>query len=118
MMVRAVLPNPGYILKPGQFVRVKLMGATRPNGIQVPQQAVVQSKTGPLIFVINSESKAEAHSVELGPWNGDNWIIVNGLSKGDRVIVNGVNKILPGSVVKVVQESSDQKSAEGASKQS
>jgi membrane fusion protein, multidrug efflux system len=118
MMVRAVLPNPGYILKPGQFVRVKLMGAIRPQGIQVPQQAVVQSKNGPLLFVVNSEEKAESRSVELGPWNGNNWIIASGLNNGDRVIVNGVNKVLPGSAVKVIPESSEQNSGEGASQQS
>lgn len=99
LMIRAALKNPNHILLPGQFVRVNVSGATRPNAIVVPQQAIVQSKAGTLVFVVNSENKAEMRPVELGPWDGNNWIIYSGLKKGDEVIVEGVNKVLPGSLV-------------------
>lgn len=99
LMIRATLPNPHSILLPGQFVRVNVLGATRPNAVVVPQQAVVQSKGGTLVFIVNDQNHAEMHPVEAGPWDGKNWIINSGLKKGDRVIVDGVNKLLPNALV-------------------
>lgn len=100
LMIRAVVKNPKDVLLPGQFVRVNVLGAIRPNAISIPQQAVVQSKTGSLVFVVNKENQAEMRPVELGPWDGNNWVINSGLKAGDEVIVEGVNKVLPGSKVK------------------
>ena len=104
LMVRAVLPNPNNILRPGQFVRVKIHRATRPNAIVVPQQAVQQSQNGPFVFVVNAENKAEVRSIVPGPWDQDNWVIYGGLKTGDRVIVTGVNKVMPGSPVTITKE--------------
>ena len=100
LMIRAVLKNPNNILLPGQFVRVNVIGATRPDAIVVPQQAVVQSKGGTLVFVVNADNKAEVRPIEAGPWDGTNWVINSGLNPGDIVIVDGVNKVLPGASVK------------------
>lgn len=104
MVIRATLPNPDTILRPGQFVRVKVLGATRPNAIVIPQRAVAQSQNGSYVFVVDDENKAQTRPVELGPWDGGNWVIYEGLQGGDRVVVDGINKILPGSVVKIKQE--------------
>lgn len=104
MMIRSVLRNPNKMLRPGQFVRVKIHGAKRPNAIVVPQQAVQQGENGTLVFVINAENRAEMRLIEPGPWDGDNWVIYSGLKAGDKVIVGGVNKVLPGSTVKIAKE--------------
>lgn len=103
MMIRAVLPNPSDILRPGQFVRVKIHGATRPNAIVVPQTAVMQGQNGTFVFVVNAENKAESRSIEPGPWEQDNWVVYGGLKEGDKVIVSGINKIVPGSPVKIIK---------------
>jgi len=98
---RAELPNPDGLLRPGQFVRVILGGAQRPNAILVPQRAVLEGPQGKFVYVVTSESKAEARPVELGDWQGDDWIVTAGLSPGDRVIFVGVMKIGPGAPVRV-----------------
>lgn len=105
---RAELPNPDGLLRPGQFVRVILGGAQRPNAILVPQRAVLEGPNGKFVYLVNSESKAEARPVELGDWQGDDWIVTAGLSPGDRVIVDGVMKIGPGAPVRVADPDAPQ----------
>lgn len=102
-----MLPNPNNILLPGQFVRVKIHGAKRPNAIVVPQKAVIQGQEGTFVFVVNAENRAEVRPIEPGPWDQNHWVIYGGLEKGDRVIVDGINKVLPGSsvVIKEAQSS-------------
>lgn len=104
LMVRAVLPNPNDILRPGQFVRVRIHGAKRPNAIAVPQTTVQQGEQGSFVFVVNADNQAEVRPIIPGPWDQNNWIIWEGLKPGDLVIVNGVNKVLPGSLVKIIKE--------------
>lgn len=98
---RAELPNPDGLLRPGQFVRVILNGAQRPNAILVPQRAVLEGPQGKFVYLVNSESKAEARPVQLGEWQNDDWIVTAGLNAGDKVIVDGVMKIGPGAPVRV-----------------
>lgn len=98
MSVRAVLPNPEGAIKPGQFLRVRILGAVRPDAILVPQRAVLQSAKGMFVYVVD-DAKAEIRFVEAGDWYGNDWIINSGLQKGDRVIIDGVNKVQPGSPV-------------------
>lgn len=102
MMIRSVLKNPDNLLRPGQFVRARVLGAIRPHAIAVPQKAVVQSKSGTFVFVVNDKNTVEARPIEPGPWDGQNWIIYGGLKNGDLVVVDGVNKIVPGAHVKIV----------------
>ncbi len=99
MLIRAILPNRENILRPGQFVRVRVFGATRPDAIVVPQRAIVQSKNGNFVFVVGKDNKAEVRHVDLGPWDQQNWVIFGGLQPGDEVIIDGVNKLLPGAPV-------------------
>lgn len=98
---RAELPNPKGLLHPGQFVRVTLNGAQRPQAILVPQRAVLEGPKGKFVYVVNADSKAEARPVEVGEWYEDNWIVSSGLNAGDKVIVDGVMKIGPGAPVQV-----------------
>ena len=98
---RAELPNPNGLLHPGQFVRVVLSGAQRPQAVLVPQRAVLEGPQGKFVYIVNSESKAEARTVTVGDWHGDDWIVTAGLSAGDKVIVDGVMKIGPGAPVQI-----------------
>lgn len=98
---RAELPNPGGRLSPGQFVRVILSGATRPDAILVPQRAVMEGPAGKFVYVIGAEDKAEPRPVEVGDWHGDRWLIHGGLRAGDRVIVDGALKVMPGAPVQI-----------------
>ena len=101
LTIRAVLPNPNDILRPGQFVRVRICGAKRPDAIALPQTAVQQGKNGPFVFVVNQDQQAEVRPIVPGPWSQNDWIIWSGLNPGDVVIIDGVNKVLPGSSVKI-----------------
>ena len=98
---RAELPNPDRILRPGQFVRVILRGASRPNAVTVPQRAVLEGPQGKFVYVVNPNNQAEARPVELGEWSGEDWIITAGLKAGERVITDGVMKLGPGAPVRI-----------------
>ena len=100
---RAELPNPDGVLRPGQFVRVMLGGASRPNSLSVPQRAVIDSPFGKIVFVVNKDDKLEPHPVELDGWSQGDWIVTKGVQAGDRVLVEGFIKAHdPGMTVKPV----------------
>jgi membrane fusion protein (multidrug efflux system) len=101
--MRAELPNPEGRLRPGQFVRVLLKGATRPNAVAVPQRAVLDGPQGKFVYVVNEKSAAEPRPVQAGEWAQDQWIITSGLKEGDRVIVDGVMKLGPGAPVRIAE---------------
>jgi membrane fusion protein (multidrug efflux system) len=101
--MRAELPNPDALLRPGEFVRVILRGATRPNAITVPQRAVLEGPQGKFVYIVNAESKVEPRPVDAGEWHGEQWIITKGLSAGDRVVTDGVMKLGPGAPVRVAE---------------
>lgn len=103
-MVRAVLPNPKQALRPGMFVTAYLKGAVRPGAIVVPQLAVQQGSNGHLVYVVNESGIAEVRPVIVGDYYGERDIVIpTGLHAGDRVIVEGVLKVVPGQPVKVVE---------------
>lgn len=101
LLVRAVFSNPDADLRPGQFVRIKLYGAQRPNAIFVPQRALLQKKGGMFVYLIQNDNKVIAQDVSAGDWYKDYQIITNGLKPGDRIVVDGINKIFPGMSVNV-----------------
>jgi membrane fusion protein (multidrug efflux system) len=100
-LIRVSVPNPKGLLRPNQYVRVHLLGATRPNGIMVPQRAVQQSAKGHFVWVVGKDNLAEMRPVEVGEWNGDDWFIDEGLAAGDVVIVDGTLRLAPGAAVSV-----------------
>jgi len=100
---RAVLPNSDQSLRPGQFVRVTLAGATYINALAVPQRAVLEGPTGKIVMTVNAQGLVEPRPVEVGAWAGADWIITSGLNAGDRVIVDGVMKARPGAPVKIAE---------------
>jgi membrane fusion protein (multidrug efflux system) len=98
---RAEVANPGGVLRAGEFARVVLAGAVRPGAIVIPQRAVLESPKGKFAYIVNAEGKAEPRPLEVGDWTGDGWVINGGLKPGDKVIVDGVMKIGPGTPVKI-----------------
>jgi membrane fusion protein (multidrug efflux system) len=98
---RAELPNQRGRLKPGQFVRVELSGAVRPDAITVPQRAVLEGPQGKFVYVVDAQGKAERRTVEVGDWQGDDWIIQKGLNTGEKVIVDGLLTSGPGAPVRI-----------------
>jgi membrane fusion protein, multidrug efflux system len=101
--VRAEIPNSDSSLRPGQFVRVLLGGASRPDTLSVPQRAVIDSPFGKMVFVVTPDDKLAPRPVELDGWSQGNWIIAKGLKSGERVLVEGFIKAnTPGMTVKPV----------------
>ena len=100
---RAELPNAEAVLSPGQFVRVILHGAVRPNALLVPQRAVLEGPQGKFVYLVNEKNQAESRPVQVGEWSGDAWIITGGLKGGERVITDGLMKLGPGAPVKISQ---------------
>ncbi|MFO1311393.1 MAG: efflux RND transporter periplasmic adaptor subunit [Burkholderiales bacterium] len=102
-LLRATIPNPDGVLRPGVFVRARVLGAVRNNAILVPQQAVLQGARGHFVVVVDKESKAQIRGVQVGPWYGNDWFILDGLKPGDVVVTDGVARLAPGVPVKVSQ---------------
>jgi membrane fusion protein (multidrug efflux system) len=101
-LVRAELPNPQGVLRPGMFVKALVKGAVRPNALVVPQKAVQQTANGHVVYLVGAGDKAEVRPVVVGDWVGSDWVINQGLKAGDRVIVEGFQRLAPGAPVKVV----------------
>ena len=98
-LLRSTFPNPGTVLRPGQFVRVHILGLVRPNAVVVPQRAVQQGAKGHFVWVVNKESKSEPRPVVVGDWIGDAIFINEGLRSGDRIVVDGGLTLRPGEPV-------------------
>ena len=93
--MRAVLPNPNKELRPGMFVTAEVRGSMRPNAIIVPQLAVQQGANGHIVYVVNAGGGAEVRPVLVGDYVGTRDIVItNGLAAGDRVIIDGVMRVV------------------------
>jgi membrane fusion protein (multidrug efflux system) len=101
--LRAEFPNPARLLVPGQFVRARIQAGTRPDGILIPQRAVRITPEGGTVMVVGKDNKAEVRTVKVGDLQGGNWVVLEGLKPGDKVIVNGLQKVQPGQPVTVAK---------------
>lgn len=99
--LRAQVPNPGLVLLSGQFVRAMIETGVIADGIMVPQRAVTVSDRGASVMVVGPKNIAVQRPIKLGALNGKNWIVLSGLKAGDRVIVNGLQKVRPGAAVSI-----------------
>ena len=99
-LVRATFANPKGELKPGQFVRVHVLGVIRPNAVSIPQRAVQQGAKSHFVWIVGKDGKAEQRIIETGQWAGDNWIIDRGLQGGEQVVVDGAIRVSPGAQLK------------------
>ena len=105
VLVRGIIANnkaravSDYDLIPGQYAPVRVILGQDPAALLIPQPALVESQIGKQVFVVNVENKVESRSVEVGRGYQGQWIIKKGLKKGEKVIVEGTQKVRPGVVV-------------------
>lgn len=97
---RAIFKNDQDKILPGEFVRVRLQGATRPNVIAIPQRAIMSSQQGKQVWVLSKEDKAEARNITLGQESGELVIVESGLKVGDKVVTDNLMKIRSGASLK------------------
>jgi membrane fusion protein (multidrug efflux system) len=97
--LRAEFDNPDERLLPGMFVRVRLVTHDRPGVFRVPQDAVIQTMQGHQVMLAGDGNQVEARPVRTGEWLGTDWIILDGLERGDRVIVDHLMQVHPGVAV-------------------
>jgi membrane fusion protein, multidrug efflux system len=97
--VQATFPNPKHIILPGQFGRIRVRVRQRQDVLLVPQRAVEELQGLQSVLTVGPDNKALAHSVVLGDRTGTDWIVDQGLKPGDRVIVEGLMLVRPGSPV-------------------
>jgi len=102
VLLRAEFPNPNRDLLPGSFVRIRIAQAKIDKAIVVPQRAVQMTSNGANVLVVEADGKVQVQPVRTGAMSGDQWIIQDGLKEGQQVIVDGLQKARPGSVVKPV----------------
>jgi membrane fusion protein, multidrug efflux system len=103
VILRVVFPNPKDILLPGMFVRTVVQEGVNKKTILIPQQAVSRDPKGnPFTLIVDAESKVQLRMLTLDRAIGDQWIVSSGLAQGDRVIIEGMQKVTPGASVKAV----------------
>jgi membrane fusion protein (multidrug efflux system) len=95
-----LFPNPGNILRPGQYVRVRAVTDIRRNALLVPQRAVTELQGRYEVAVVDRANKVNIRSVTIGERSGSMWIIESGLAPGERVVVEGIQRVRPNLVVK------------------
>ena len=101
--LRMVFPNPDYLLLPGMFVRAELEEGVNEGAILVPQQGISRDFKGrPIALVVNASGQVEQKDLELDRTVGDQWLVSKGLTAGDRVIVDGLQKVRAGATVNAV----------------
>jgi membrane fusion protein (multidrug efflux system) len=109
--VAAIFPNPNNVLRPGQFARVRAVTKTREKALLVPQRAVTEMQGSYQVAVVTPENKVDIRPVKVGERAGSLWIIDKGLHPGERVVVEGLQKVKAGMTVepKPFQETTDEK---------
>lgn len=115
--LRVIVPNPEQLLLPGMFVRARVANGERPGALLVPQQGVTRDPRGQATaMVVGAGGKVEQRQVKVSRAIGDAWLVDAGLEAGDRVIVEGLQKIQPGATVDATERGSAPKPAASAAK--
>jgi membrane fusion protein (multidrug efflux system) len=91
-------------MRPGQFGRVRLAATVAENALLVPQKAVTEIQSTKVVYVVGSDNKVAVRSVTLGDRVGSDYIITDGLKAGERIIVEGLQKVRPGAVVNPTEQ--------------
>ena len=97
--VAALFPNPNNLLRPGQFAKVRAVTKTKERAILVPQRAVTEMQGSYQVAVVTPENKVDLRPVKVGQRSGSWWIIDHGLKQGERVVVEGLQKVKAGMTV-------------------
>jgi membrane fusion protein (multidrug efflux system) len=116
-ILRMVFPNQKHTLLPGMYVRALVRQGVVDKAILVPQQAVSRDPKGnPVALIVDSSGKVDQRMITVDRAIGDKWLVTSGLKRGDRVIVEGIQKVRPGVAVKVVPADADRKEGPEAAK--
>lgn len=102
ILTRAIFPNRDGALLPGQFVRVKMTGIVMPGAIVVPKIAISQGPLGPFVYLVEKDNVARARPVRIYRELPDGFVVRKGVAAGDRIVVDGVIRVRPGSAVNPV----------------
>jgi membrane fusion protein (multidrug efflux system) len=103
VILRAVIPNPQGVLLPGMFVRAAVKEGVNRQAILIPQQSVSRDRKGdPSVLIVDAGGTVQPRMIEIDRAIGDRWLVSSGLSSGDRVIVEGLQRARPGASVKIV----------------
>ncbi|HKF42000.1 MAG TPA: efflux RND transporter periplasmic adaptor subunit [Thermoanaerobaculia bacterium] len=105
IQLAGAFPNPGNILRPGQYAKVRVSLDVKKNAILVPQRAVSELQGSYQVAVVGSDNKATIKVVKTGPVDGNMWVIEEGLKPGDRIIVEGLQRVRSGMTVNPTQAS-------------
>ena len=98
--IQAVFSNPGGLIRPGQFGRVRLPITTRKNAIVIPQRAVQELQGTFNVYVVGPDSVVQVRAVKPANRIGSDWVIAEGLEPADRIVVEGIQKVRPGAKVR------------------
>jgi membrane fusion protein, multidrug efflux system len=100
--LRATVPNPEGLLMPGMYVRARMETGVNEQALLVPQQGVNRDAAGNAsVLVVNAENKVEKRAIQIDTAVGNRWMVAGGLAAGDRVVVDGLQRVKPGDTVKV-----------------
>jgi membrane fusion protein (multidrug efflux system) len=97
--VRAEFPNPGNVLRPGQYARIRAVTEERKDALLVPQRAIAELQGIYQVGVVGSDNKVAIKTVKLGPQFADKWVVDSGLAPGDNVVVDGLQRLRDGMTV-------------------
>lgn len=100
LKVEATFPNPGSYLRPGQFARLRVAVAEKENAILVPQRAVQELQGAKTVMVVDDKNTVSVRTIKLGDKADKDVVVLDGLNPGERVIIEGMQKVRPGSQVK------------------
>lgn len=99
IQVRGAFPNPGNVLRPGQYARIRAVSELRKGALLIPQQSVSELQGVYQVGVVAPDNKVTIKAVTLGPQFGDMWVVESGLQAGDKVVVDGLQRIKTGMTV-------------------
>jgi membrane fusion protein (multidrug efflux system) len=104
LMLRVIVPNPDGLLMPGMYVRAVVNEGVLANGVLVPQQGIMRDPKGTATaLIVDKENKVQLREAKVSRTMGDKWLVEEGLAAGDRVIVEGLQKVQPGITVDAVE---------------
>ena len=99
MKVSVVFPNPGNFLRPGQYGKIRVATSVRKDALLVPQRSVSEVQGQYMVAVVGADSKVDIRPVKVAERIDNLWVILEGLNPGERVIVEGIQKVRPGITV-------------------
>lgn len=102
LLIQASFPNPEGFVRPGQFARVRAVTDLLNNAIRIPQRSVRELQGNFQVYVVNDSNKVEIRPIQTGPRKGNMWVITEGLSAGERIVVEGLQQVRPGQQINPV----------------